>query len=478
MQTFELKTKSLSFVISGEPQLITLRDRHTGWRLMAAELAGMMSPVIDGRPTAANWRPDDAGKTATSIALSSVVEKIGSMTLEIRAHPDDTIDCQFSLMPARALQLNALQLFPGGSPILMDDVVNFRNRHHTTSTWPELLLGGEGCSTTTFSNDWQFAPHPSMLMFRKMDAALFVGCMDLPTGAFGMELSAAEHRIRQWQIDYGCAPHGLKLEAGQTFTSPRVRLFLRHGLDVYGMLDQFTAMLRAEGQIPDPDAKERHAWWREPLYCTWTDQTFAAEVSPPSDLREQASQPSDGPIQKILNADFVRRAAQMILAEKLPFRTILIDDGWQVARGQWEPHPERFPDFRGLVDELHAMGFKVVVWWNWAEIDAAAQVNADQLFGGGTLNRHGSRVRDYSKPNVQIDYLRSQFQKMFSSDPDCYDLDGVKTDFLADKVHPELEPFDSAWRGEEAYFAKITALFYAEMKRAKADAVHIGSTLR
>jgi hypothetical protein len=63
---------------------------------------------------------------------------------------------------------------------------------------------------------------------------------------------------------------------------------------------------------------------------------------------------------------------------------------------------------------------------------------------------------------------------MFSSDPGCYDLDGVKTDFLADKVHPDFATFDPSWRGEETYFRKVTELFYGEMKRHKSDAVHIG----
>jgi len=41
-------------------------------------------------------------------------------------------------------------------------------------------------------------------------------------------------------------------------------------------------------------------------------------------------------------------------------------------------------------------------------------------------------------------------------------------------VHAELAPADPSWRGEEAYFRQITALFDREMKRHKPDAVHIG----
>ncbi len=175
-----------------------------------------------------------------------------------------------------------------------------------------------------------------------------------------------------------------------------------------------------------------------------------------------------------LNEALVRRAAKEIKDNGWPIKTILIDDGWQKARGQWEPVTGRFPDFRQLVDDLHAMGFRVVVWWNWAEIQPEAAVNPDHLMSGGKRNRHGAQMRDYSNPRTQQEYLKPLFHQMFSSDPGCYDLDGVKTDFLADKVHADMPLYDESWRGEENYFVQVTRLFYEEMKRHKPDAVHIG----
>jgi len=465
---------SLRLEFHGDAGGWTLRDAQNNSRLMVADSLALLIPVIDGRRLDVTLRRAVDAEGNGRSTLSGTAPGVGRLSLEIFESADDAIDLRCSFTPEADVQLNALEIFPERTAVLMDDVVNFRNRHFTTNTWPELLLGGRGCETTTFSDDWQFAPHPSMMMLRKAHAILFVGCLDLPTGAFGMELAAAEHRLKHLRLQYGAYPNGMRLAAGQTFVSPRIRLFLRHGAGVFDALDEFTAMLLRSGQIPYPAVKTRHRWWREPLYCTWIDQTFAAEVSPPMDLREQAKLGSAGPAQAILDEAFVRRAVERIRAERLPFRTILIDDGWQVARGQWEPQPDRFPDFRRLVDDLHAAGFKVVVWWNWAEIEAAAEADPSHLFGGGTLNRHGCRVRDYSMPRVQEEYLRPLFRKLFSSAPGCYDLDGVKTDFLADKVHPELMPFDPTWRGEEAYFFKLTALFDREMKRHKPDAVHIG----
>lgn len=41
---------------------------------------------------------------------------------------------------------------------------------------------------------------------------------------------------------------------------------------------------------------------------------------------------------------------------------IMIDDTWQLGYGVWEFDPRRFNDPKGLIDELHAMGYKVMLW--------------------------------------------------------------------------------------------------------------------
>ena len=41
---------------------------------------------------------------------------------------------------------------------------------------------------------------------------------------------------------------------------------------------------------------------------------------------------------------------------------LMIDEGWQAEYGTWIFDPLKFPDPRAMVDELHAMGFKVMLW--------------------------------------------------------------------------------------------------------------------
>ncbi|MBD5102318.1 MAG: glycoside hydrolase [Subdoligranulum sp.] len=54
--------------------------------------------------------------------------------------------------------------------------------------------------------------------------------------------------------------------------------------------------------------------------------------------------------------------ARALLANGYPPGVLMIDDGWMRDYGTWEFVPERFPDPREMVDQLHAMGFRVMLW--------------------------------------------------------------------------------------------------------------------
>lgn len=67
--------------------------------------------------------------------------------------------------------------------------------------------------------------------------------------------------------------------------------------------------------------------------------------------------------------------AENVLAEcetaaKLGMKTVFVDDGWATPAesdgfahaGDWVPNPDKFPDFKGFVDRIHALGMKAVLW--------------------------------------------------------------------------------------------------------------------
>lgn len=41
---------------------------------------------------------------------------------------------------------------------------------------------------------------------------------------------------------------------------------------------------------------------------------------------------------------------------------LIIDEGWHGRYGEWDFNKEKFPDPKGMIDKLHEMGFKVMLW--------------------------------------------------------------------------------------------------------------------
>jgi hypothetical protein len=64
----------------------------------------------------------------------------------------------------------------------------------------------------------------------------------------------------------------------------------------------------------------------------------------------------------LIDQQTVLEFARQIKEHGFPYHVLEIDDRWQVQYGDLEFDPERFPDAKAMVDELHQMGFKVTAW--------------------------------------------------------------------------------------------------------------------
>ena len=62
------------------------------------------------------------------------------------------------------------------------------------------------------------------------------------------------------------------------------------------------------------------------------------------------------------NQKDVLKYAHAIVDNGLPPGVLMIDDNWQEDYGKWAFHPGRFSDPKAMVRELHALGFKVMLW--------------------------------------------------------------------------------------------------------------------
>lgn len=62
------------------------------------------------------------------------------------------------------------------------------------------------------------------------------------------------------------------------------------------------------------------------------------------------------------NQEDILNYAHAVIDNGFPAGVLMIDDNWQRYYGNFDFKAERFPDPKAMMDELHALGFKVMVW--------------------------------------------------------------------------------------------------------------------
>ncbi len=170
----------------------------------------------------------------------------------------------------------------------------------------------------------------------------------------------------------------------------------------------------SDGQIPDT------LLFARPQYNTWIELTYNQ------------------------NQDDVLKYARGILANGFPPGVLMIDDTWQEDYGLWNFHPGRFPHPKQMMDELHALGFKVMLWiCPFVSADQAMiynQLSASKAFllekkaetdTWKTLTKplmvewwNGqSAVLDFSNP-AAVDWFTKQLNRLVND----YGVDGFKFD--------------------------------------------------
>ena len=153
--------------------------------------------------------------------------------------------------------------------------------------------------------------------------------------------------------------------------------------------------------------------------------------------------------------------AKSMVDHGLPPGVFMIDDTWQHGYGEWEFDRRRFADPKGMVDRLHAMGFKVLLWMcPFVSMDTPAYrriawgVNPDDVGGypdkGGFLvssrevGRHGvppaaavewwngsSALLDFTHPNA-VRWFTEQLERLRTDyGVDAFKFDGGGVEFYS-----------------------------------------------
>lgn len=131
----------------------------------------------------------------------------------------------------------------------------------------------------------------------------------------------------------------------------------------------------------------------------------------------------------------IEKYADDVLANGFPAGVLMIDASWQPYHGHFGFRSDRFPDPKGMVDRLHAKGFKVMLWFcPFVSADSPEFKELDKK--GYLIREEGSReaavIRwwrgisacyDLTNPGA-FEYFKEQLEGMQQT----YGVDGFKFD--------------------------------------------------
>ena len=140
--------------------------------------------------------------------------------------------------------------------------------------------------------------------------------------------------------------------------------------------------------------------------------------------------------------------AKSMIDNGLPPGVLMIDDTWQAGFGDWRFEASRFSDPKGMVEKLHAMGFKVMLWMvpfvtmdspayrmfatGWPPDDSSEMLPTGGLLGTPGAGNDPAAVRWWNGKSALLDFTHPRAREWFKGVCDGlvrdYGVDGFKFD--------------------------------------------------
>jgi alpha-glucosidase (family GH31 glycosyl hydrolase) len=238
-----------------------------------------------------------------------------------------------------------------------------------------------------------------------------------------------------------CGPLDVKVNAAGSglleVASPGAPLALRlfAGEDLPAGHRALMAHLGWPGAVPE------RSWLAETVFCTWTQ------------------------FPRCITQERIVEMAREIREREYPCSTITVDDRWESCYGELRFSPD-FPDPAAMMEELHGMGFRVVLWvtpFVNREAKTFPELTAEGLLvpskGGGAamLKWWGGEAGlvDLTNPAAR-GWYRDQLVRLREE----VGVDGFKIDGGDAKYQPD--PAGAAWcdyRGASGYVDELLSVF-------------------
>lgn len=200
------------------------------------------------------------------------------------------------------------------------------------------------------------------------------------------------------------------------WVSPKLLLF--PGKDASDCLRRYCKEVYAGGYASKPVSR-RAAWWKNPIFCTWHEQVALARCRSGGAAGRLELEAAGSSFAQVTEKN-TRRWLKQFERRGIRFGTVILDARWQRDDGRNEADPSKFPDLRGFVDELHARGYRVILWMQAWEMKGIPKA--------WCVTRAGEPVMaDPTHPRYQ-EHARGMVRRMLGDGPGCYHADGLKID--------------------------------------------------
>ena len=163
----------------------------------------------------------------------------------------------------------------------------------------------------------------------------------------------------------------------------------------------------------------------------WSELTYPA--APVPQAAKTAMFSSWYNFQKDISTDTLFKQCQM--AKTFGLDTIIVDDGWQTAEnnsgysycGDWAVAESKIPDMKALVDAVHGIGMKFMLWYSVPFVGVHTKVFA--RFQGKFLNNKWNDGDTYILDPRFAD-VRAYLVETYAKAARDWGLDGFKLDFI------------------------------------------------
>ncbi len=240
-----------------------------------------------------------------------------------------------------------------------------------------------------------FSPPPWFFAYRQKNEKWASTALEPDAGELDfldLETAPESDGTMAWLVNMGVVPENAT--AGR-HTPPVVFRF--DAENEFAALQSHADHVAAAGKITLPHRKVE-PWQTGILACGWRFQSEAPRPEKCTQKNYQAF-------------------ADMLDENKIAFDTLIVDDFWGKQHGWWQVDPDKWPDMRKFIDQLHARGKHLLLW---ISTDPTG-LPAEECVGFST----NPNSEAYKKRLAQT------MHELLSADPGCLNADGFKYDFTA-----------------------------------------------